>query len=55
MSGGASPPRLTEDQRRVADRIGRREQDQPLDLSRQLTQARRVPVFDASRQVSRVR
>ena len=44
-----------EDQRRVADRIGRREQDQPLDLVWQLTQARCVLIFDAPGQVSRVR
>ena len=44
-----------EDQRRVADRIGRREQDQPLDLGWQLTQARCVLIFDAPGQVSRVR
>ena len=43
-----------EDQRRVADRIGRREQDQPLDLVRQLTQARCVLIFDAPGQIFRV-
>jgi len=44
-----------EDQRPVPDRIGRREQDQPLDLVRQLTQARCVLIFDAAGQISRVR
>ena len=44
-----------EDQRGVADRIGRREQDQPLDLGRQLTKPRCVLIFDAPGQVSRVR
>jgi len=44
-----------EDQRRVPDRIGRREQDQPLDLVRQLSQASRVLIFDAPGQISRVR
>jgi hypothetical protein len=33
----AEYPSCPEDQRRVPDRIGRREQDQPLDLVRQLT------------------
>ena len=44
-----------EDQRRVADRIGRRQQDQPLDVGWQLGQARCVLFFDAPGQVSRVR
>ena len=39
----------------VADRIGRREQDQPLDLGWQLTKPRCVLIFDAPGQVSRVR
>ena len=51
----AEYPSRPEDQRRVADRIGRREQDQPLDLVRQLTQARCVLIFDAPGQISRVR
>ena len=51
----AEYPGGPEDQRRVADRIGRREQDQPLDLVRQLTQARCVLIFDAAGQISRVR
>ena len=44
-----------ENQRRVAGRIGRREQDQPLDLGGQLTQACCVLIFNAPGQVSRVR
>jgi hypothetical protein len=44
-----------EDQRRVANRIGRREQDQPLDLGWQPTKPRCVLIFDAPGQVSRVR
>jgi hypothetical protein len=44
----AEYPSRPEDQRRVPDRIGRREQDQPLDLVRQLTQARCVLIFDAA-------
>ena len=47
--------RRPEDQRRVADWIGRRQQDQPLDLGGQLTQACCVLIFDAPGQVSRVR
>ncbi len=48
-------PSRPEDQRRVADRIGRREQDQPLYLVRQLAQARCVLIFDPRGQISRVR
>src|SRR5690349_2133565 len=44
-----------EDQGRVAERIGRREQDQPLDLGWQLTKPRCVLILDAPGQVSRVR
>ena len=44
-----------EDQRRVADRIGRREQDQTLDLGWQLTKPRCVLILDAPGQVPRVR
>ena len=50
----AEYPSRPEDQRRVPDRIGRREQDQPLDRVRQLTQARCVLIFDAAGQISRV-
>ncbi len=51
----AEYPSRPEDQRRIPDRIGRREQDQLLDLVRQLTQARCVLIFDAAGQISRVR
>jgi len=51
----AEYPSRPEDQRRVADRIGRREQNQPLDLVWQLTQARCILIFDAPGQISRVR
>jgi hypothetical protein len=51
----AEYPSRPEDQRRVPDRIGRREQDQPPDLVRQLTKARCVLIFDAAGQISRAR
>jgi len=51
----AEYPGRPEDERRVADRIGRREQEQPLDLVRQLIQPRCVLRFDAPGQISRVR
>ena len=51
----AECPSRPQEKRRIPDRIGRREQDQPLDLGPQLTQARRVPIFDTPGQVSRVR
>ncbi len=51
----AEHPSRTEDQRRVPDRIGRREQDQPLHLFLKLTQAHCVLIFYPAGQVSRVR
>jgi hypothetical protein len=51
----AEYPGRPEDQRRVPDRVGRCEQDQPLDLGGQFTQARCVLIFDAPGQISRVR
>ena len=51
----AEYPSRPEDERRVPDRIGRRKQDQPLDLVRQLSQVRCVLILDAAGQISRVR
>jgi len=51
----AQHPSRPDDQRRIPDRIGRREQDQPLDLIRQPTRARRVLILDTAGQISGVR
>ena len=51
----AEDPCRPQDQGRVPDRIGGRQQDQPLSLPGQRTQAVYVLVLDAPGQISRIR